>query len=95
MTQKITADQLHINAPDTLNADSARLVLDFANALAAKLARAEEKYGYTNGWLTQDWEAECRQHMLDHIEKGDPLDVAAYCAFMWWRRWPTVSKGSA
>ena len=82
--------QLHIHAPDSLSRDTARLVQDFANALAGKLARAEEKYGYTNGWLTQDWEAECRQHLVDHIQKGDPLDVAAYCAFMWARRWSTT-----
>lgn len=84
--------QLHINAPDSLHPGTARLVLEFANALAAKLARAEEKYGYTNGWATQDWEAECRAHMLEHIEKGDPLDVAAYCAFMWRRGWPTRAR---
>lgn len=86
--------QFHVNVPDSLNADSAKLVLDFANALAAKLARAEQKYGYTNGWLTQDWETECRQHMLDHIQKGDPLDVAAYCAFMWARRWSTTAPAT-
>lgn len=76
-------------ASDELDGDTARLVQDFSIALAAKLARAEQKYGYTNGWLTQDWESECREHLLDHLQKGDPLDVAAYAAFMWRRGWST------
>lgn len=73
-----------------LHPDTARLVDDFAAALTAKLTHAEEKYGYANDWLTQDWELECRQHLLDHIRKGDPLDVAAYCAFMWRKGWSTA-----
>ena len=74
-----------------LDPATADLVRDFANALAAKLARAQKKYGYTDGWATQDWKDECRQHLREHLAKGDPLDVAAYCAFMWRRGWSTVS----
>lgn len=59
------------------------LVVRFARALAAKLAAAELKYGYSDGWKSKDWMDECRAHLLEHIAKGDPRDVAAYCAFLW------------
>ncbi len=77
--------------PDGLAPASARLVRDFAQALASKLRAAEEKYGYREGWLSQDWEAECRQHLREHMEKGDPRDVAIYAAFMWQRGWSTAN----
>lgn len=59
------------------------LVVRFARALAAKLAAAEVKYGYSDGWRSADWIDECRAKLLEHIAKGDPRDVAAYCAFLW------------
>lgn len=59
--------RLSISAPDTLHPNTARLVLEFANALAAKLARAQEKYGYTTGWSDPSWEEECRQHMRESM----------------------------
>ena len=83
---------LGLEMPDNLHPDTKWLVQDFAKALAEKLHRSEKKYGYSNGWLATDWQEECRQHLLKHVGKGDPLDVAAYCAFMWLHRWPTVSK---
>ena len=73
----------------SLHPDTAKLVDDFADALAEKLHATEVKYGYTNGWLTDNWENECRGQLQDHISKGDPLDVAAYAAFMWRRGWST------
>lgn len=68
--------------PD-LHPKTADLVNRFARALAEKLAAAEVKYGYSDGWASPDWMDECRQHLLDHVHKGDPRDVAAYCAFLW------------
>lgn len=59
------------------------LVVRFARALAAKLADAEKKYGYSDGWRSPDWMDECRAHLMEHVHKGDPRDVAAYCAFLW------------
>lgn len=59
------------------------LVGRFSRALADKLASAEKKYGYSDGWADPDWMDECRQHLLEHVAKGDPRDVAAYCAFLW------------
>jgi hypothetical protein len=77
--------------PDGLHFSTQSLVIRFAEALAKKLADAEKKYGYSNGWLNDDWELECRKHLLEHISKGDPRDVAAYCAFMWHHGWPTIA----
>lgn len=66
-----------------LHPDTEHLVAQFAYALACKLAAAEKKYGYSNGWLRADWMDECRARLMDHVTKGDPRDVAAYCAFLW------------
>jgi hypothetical protein len=79
---------------ERLHPDTARLVATFADALAAKLRRAEEKYGYTNGWLTDDWEADLRRDLAIHVAKGDPLDVAIYAAFAWARGYRTAPEYS-
>lgn len=68
------------------------LVVRFARALAAKLAAAEVKYGYSAGWAEDNWLDECRRQLTDHIDKGDPLDVAAYCAFLWHHGADTFSR---
>jgi hypothetical protein len=66
-----------------LNSRTADLVDRFAAALKEKLAAAEKKYGHSDGWASREWMNECRQHLREHIQKGDPRDVAAYCAFLW------------
>lgn len=71
------------DATPVLHHKTSDLVARFARALAEKLAAAEVKYGYTDGWLSPDWMDECRAKLLEHVEKGDPRDVAAYCAFLW------------
>ena len=73
----------------------ADLVEGFSKALLEKLRAAEAKYGYKNDWLRTDWEAECQQHLADHLAKGDPRDVAAYAAFCWYHGWSTVSSQRA
>jgi len=70
-------------AQPSLHPATADLVRRFSVALAEKLAAAEQKYGYSDNWARPDWMDECRQHLLDHIAKGDARDVAAYCAFLW------------
>lgn len=70
-------------AAPALHPKTADLVQRFSAALAEKLAVAEKKYGYSDGWASPDWMDECRQHLNAHIAKGDPRDVAAYCAFLW------------
>jgi hypothetical protein len=78
--------------PATLNSNTVRLVKDFAEALAEKLALAEQKYGYTDGWMEADWMDKCRGKLREHMEKGDPRDVAAYCAFLWFHNEPTTKR---
>lgn len=67
----------------TMHPATADLVQRFSQALAEKLAAAEKKYGYSDGWLQSHWMDECRAKLLEHVAKGDPRDVAAYCAFLW------------
>lgn len=62
----------------------------FARALGMKLLGAKEKYGYTDGWASPHWEDECQAKFMEHIAKGDPLDVAAFCMFMWKHQWSTA-----
>lgn len=66
-----------------LHPRTADLVDRFCLALKEKLAAAEKKYGYSDGWTSSEWMDECRANLLAHVVKGDPRDVAAYCAFLW------------
>lgn len=70
-----------------LHPDTIKLVQDLSVALYDKLLKAQEKYGYSNGWLTDEWQEDCREQFDEHVSKGDPLDVIAYAAFMWKRGW--------
>lgn len=74
---------LPLNIPTELHPDTVKLMLSFAEAMMQKLLKAQQKYGYTNNWADPNWMDDCRQDLHDHVEKGDPLDVAAYCAFLW------------
>ena len=65
------------------------LVARFSAALLDKLISAEKKYGHNDAWIASDWEGACSDRLRDHIAKGDPRDVAAYCAFMWHHGWST------
>ncbi|ELG0144475.1 hypothetical protein RNU47_001670 [Salmonella enterica] len=87
--------------PEDLHHDTRQLVMDTANAMVEKLYRAQEKYGYTNGWrvpvegeetgdgrnfLTRE---ECLKALFHHLEKGDPVDCINYLAFMQANGWRT------
>jgi hypothetical protein len=74
--------------PDNANDPLADLVDRFSKRLLAKLRLAQDNG--RSGWERDDWEKECQQGLLRHIEKGDPRDVAAYCAFMDYHGWVTV-----
>lgn len=73
-----------MNKPKTRR--SRKLVKDFVNALSEKLAASEIKYGYSEEWANPDWSQECRHEFFKHIEKGDAIDVAIYCAFLWYHK---------
>ncbi|WP_206186968.1 hypothetical protein [Yersinia massiliensis] len=78
--------------PDGLHRDTKALLLVFASAMAVKLHKAEQKYGHSNTWMKNDWRDKCLEDFNLHIRKGDPLDVANYCAFMHYHGWPTALK---
>ena len=75
--------------PLGLHPDTQKLVADFCTAIADKLYKAQLKYGYDTDWKQDGWTSQCQAHFHQHIAKGDPRDVAAYCAFMWWHGWST------
>ncbi|EBX3417068.1 hypothetical protein DQR98_21605 [Salmonella enterica subsp. enterica serovar Poona] len=77
--------------PAELHPDTQNLVADFCTALAEKLYGAQLKYGYDADWKQDGWHTQCLAHFHQHIAKGDPRDVAAYCAFMWYHGWKTGS----
>src|SRR5690349_284618 len=62
---------------------TADLVQRFSRALAEKLSAAEQKYGWSDDWARDGWLDVCREELVRHVRKGDPRDVAAYCAFLW------------
>lgn len=76
----------------TLDPVTDKAVDDFAAALKAKLARAGAKRGFTDEWSRQDWRENCLRDLRAHVEKGDPLDVAAYAMFCHARGWRTTGK---
>lgn len=78
--------------PAELHPDTQKLVIDFCTALAEKLYKAQLKYGYDADWKQDGWPTQCQAHFHQHIAKGDPRDVAAYCAFMWYHGWKTESE---
>lgn len=71
----------------TVQSGLRRLATEFADALYEKLLKAEKKYNHGNAWKNDDWRESCLRQLCAHIDKGDPLDVAAYCAFAWHHRW--------
>ncbi|OIQ64934.1 hypothetical protein GALL_535120 [mine drainage metagenome] len=78
-----TPQRCAVDIPEWMHPRTADLVLRFSSALAKKLGAAQRKYGYGDGWAENDWMDECREQLLEHVRKGDPRDVAAYCAFLW------------
>lgn len=69
-----------------LHPKTSKLVDDFAVALKDKLLRAQEKYGWQDEWSRHGNITDMAMDLEDHFYKGDPRDVAAYCAFMWYHR---------
>lgn len=55
----------------------------FAAVLRDKANAAEAKYGWNDGWLNPDAVDAMRGSLYRHLGKGDPRDVAIYCAFLW------------
>lgn len=88
--QGANSTERKINMPAELSENTAELVIKFAEAMAEKLHKSEQKYGYSEEWMLNNWELECKSQLMRHIQKGDPVDVANYCAFMFYHGWSTV-----
>lgn len=69
------------------------LVDAFAAAMKAKLNVADEKYGWCDGWKNPDSVPALRRELRRHLGKGDPVDVANYCAFLWFHSASTEQDG--
>ncbi len=67
--------------------DITQLVSRFAAALREKLISFEAKYGWQGAWKRDSWANVLRKELRQHVGKGDPIDVAAYCAFAWHHGW--------
>lgn len=71
------------------------LVERFSAALRTKLHAAQDKHGFTDEWMRTHWREKLLADLAHHVEKGDPLDVAAYAAFAWHHGWSlSGSKGT-
>lgn len=77
----------YIPMPQGLNPDTAKMVCAFAASLAARLALSENKPRRGDYWQRTDWRDELVTELQRHVHKGDPRDVAAYCAFAWHHGW--------
>lgn len=78
-----------VSLPAELHPDTIALVVRFAEAVGEKLRAAEKKYGHGADWRRDCWRDVCIEALHEHVAKGDPRDVAAYCAFCWHHGWPT------
>lgn len=38
------------------------------------------------GWDNPEWAPEIRQQLLEHVDKGDPVDVGLFAAFAWFHK---------
>jgi hypothetical protein len=58
------------------------LVDDFAKAMKEKL-RKRWSEGRT-GWDDPNWTVEdMKKQLIEHVDKGDPVDIANFAAFIW------------
>lgn len=79
---RLTEHLMKYGITETLHPDAGDLMDRFYVALRAKLYQAQIKYGYTDDWKRVDPDV-LRNALLEHVMKGDPRDVALYCAFLW------------
>lgn len=81
-----------VNKPDS---PEAGLVAEFAQALLEKLDAVHGSRDLPadyHPWMASDWVDEVRAQVRLHVQKGDPRDVAVYCAFAWHHGWSLVQE---
>jgi hypothetical protein len=80
-------------APDTLLREAIR---HFSHDVYNKAMLARDKYGFHPlGWATPDWQEELQKGIAEHLQKGDPRDVAVYAMFAWFHGWGTATPAPA
>jgi hypothetical protein len=91
---------IEIQVPDKLSFHATLLLTGFAESMAEKLEakaaeRAEEELD-VDGWRDTKWAAdEAVDALLEHVKKGDPVDVANLCAFLWHHHLSTSKEVNA
>lgn len=90
LREEISNDGTQFN----LHPETRELVIQFSADLSQKLLKSQLKYGLDRGWRHPPSRAEpgdgrffmseeqCNAALLNHLKKGDIIDVAAYLAFM-------------
>ena len=81
-----------LNLPEGLHIETKVLIIKFAEALGHKLLLAQSKHGYSVEWKNPNNVPFIQLDLEKHMRKGDPLDVAAYCAFLEYHGAATCDK---
>lgn len=82
-----TAMRLRLALIDKPDGPLSALVAGFAQALLEKLDKAGIDRDNAHAWMEDGWADTLRRALREHVEKGDPRDVAAYSAFAWHHGW--------
>ena len=82
-----TAMRLRLALIDKPDGPLSALVAGFAQALLEKLDKAGIDRDNAHTWMEDGWADTLRRALREHVEKGDPRDVAAYSAFAWHHGW--------
>ncbi len=76
--------RIPVGVPHSLD----QLFLAFSQVLLEKARRARKKYGFpADGWKAEGWQPTLVKELMEHVYKGDPVDVAVYSAFAWFHGW--------
>jgi len=95
MPKPETALRLRLALIDKPDGPLAALVAGFAQALLEKLEAAHKSRDLAEDdhpWMHADWVEDLRRQLREHVGKGDPRNVAAYCAFAWHHGWSLADR---
>lgn len=91
MTNATNEQHILVSIPEGFDAALALQLGVFFQTLVNKLDD-KAKQGRA-GWHLPSFAGQCRQHLINHVFKGDPVDVAAYAAFLHYHNEPTYRSG--
>lgn len=87
-----TALRLRLALIDKPDGPLSALVAGFAQALLEKLDKTGIDRENAHAWMEDGWADTLRRALREHVEKGDPRDVAAYSAFAWHHGWSLAAS---